>query len=348
MKVNNLFLASCLSVLSLVSFGQDHHFSQFYATPLSTNPANTGNFVEDWRFSAIHRNQWSGIGSAFITSAVGFDMNFSGGFIGQDKMGVGVVFLKDEVGQSGLSNNTFLLSSAWHRRVDHQKRHKISLGVQGGLIQKSLNGNGLQFGNQYQNYEFNPNLSNEENLSRLNQSYIDIEAGLGWHFLLSSNIELESGIAVYQLTSPQENFTETVDSLFKSNDLGNRLSYTAGAIFKVGHGITIHPRVLFMGQSKARDINAGASLGYPVGKKQNVTLLAGIYTRFGDAAIFKAGFKYKNVTTRLSYDATYSSLTEVKGAVGAGNTLGAWELSIIVVGRFRKDDQNYTVPCGIF
>lgn len=348
MKVSNLFLASCLSILSLVSFGQDHHFSQFYATPLSTNPANTGNFTEDWRFSAIHRNQWGGIGSSFITSAVGFDMNFSGGFIGQDKMGVGVVFLNDEVGQSGMSNSSFLVSTAWHRKVDRQKRHTVSLGVQGGLIQKSLSGNGLQFGNQYQNYQFNADLNNGEALNRLNQSYIDVEAGLGWRFLLTNTVTLESGVALYQLTTPQENFTETVDSLFKPNDLSNRLSCTAGAIIKVGDGITINPRVLVMGQSKARDINAGASLGYPVGNKKEVTLLAGIYTRFGDAAIFKGGVKYKNITTRFSYDATYSGLIDVKEAAGAGNTLGAWELSIIVVGRFKKDDQNYTVPCGIF
>ena len=348
MRVSKVFLAGVLTIISLVSFGQDHHFSQFYATPLSANPANTGNFAEDWRFSAIHRNQWSGINSSFISTAVGFDMNFSGGFIGQDKMGVGVVFLKDALGEGVLSNNTFLLSTAWHRRIDHQKRHKLSLGIQGGMIQKSLSANGLQFGNQYEYYQYNPNLSNEENLSRLNQNYIDLEMGLGWHFLLSSKVELESGVAVYQLTTPQENFTETVDSLFKPNDLGSRLSYQAGVIYKIGNGITINPRLLYMGQSRASDFNVGASVGYTIGKAQDVTLLGGIYTRIGDAAIFKIGCKYKNVTTRFSYDATYSILKEAKGAVGAGNSLGAWELSIIVVGRFRGADQNYTVPCGIF
>lgn len=340
------FLTIVVLMTSLVSFGQDHHFSQFYATPLIANPANTGDFNEDWRFSAIHRNQWSGINSSFVTTAVGYDMNFTGSFIGQDKMGVGFVMLKDQLGENGFSNNSFLLSTAWHRRVDHQKRHKVSLGVQGGIVQKRLNPGSEQFENQYQNYQYNPLLTSGENLTGGTQSYLDVEVGLGWSYLLTPQTELQSGIALYQLTTPQENFTDVVDSLFKPNELGNRLSFTAGAIHDLGHGFTLFPRILWMGQSKARNFNVGTSVGYEI--KEGVTVLGGLYTRFNDAAIMKVGLKYKNVTTRLSYDKTYSSLNDTKGAVGAGNTVGAWELSIIVVGRFKKDLPNYTVPCGIF
>lgn len=333
-------------MMSLSSMGQDHHFSQFYATPLMSNPANTGDFDEDWRVSAIHRNQWSGINSAFVSTAVGLDLRFSGGFIGQDEAGVGVAFLKDQLGGDGFTSSAFLPSVAWHRKIDHQKRHKLSAGIQGGIVQKTLLNTGLQFENQYQNFQHDPNLPNNENIPGVSQNYLDLELGLGWTYLLSPETEIQSGVSVYQLTSPQENFTETVDSLFTPNELGNRLSITVGASHDLGNGLTLYPRILWMGQTKARNFNLGSSIGYEI--KEDIELLGGLYTRFGDAAIAKVGLKYKNVTTRLSYDQTYSSLQEAKGAKGAGNSLGAWELSIIVVGRWKKDQINYTVPCGIF
>lgn len=333
-------------MMSLSSMGQDHHFSQFYATPLLSNPANTGNFDEDWRFSAIHRNQWSGINSAFVSTGIGFDMNFTGSFIGQDKMGVGVAFLKDQLGGDGFSNSAFLPSIAWHRKVDHQKRHQVSLGVQGGIVQKTMSSTGLQFENQYANNQFDPTLPNNETIPGAAQNYLDLELGLGWTYLLSPETEIQSGISVYQLTQPQENFLETVDSLVSSNQLGNRISFNVGATHDLGNGLKLYPRILWMGQTRARNFNVGSSIGYEI--KDDVELLGGIYTRLSDAAIVKVGMKYKNVTARLSYDQTYSSLNDVKGAAGAGNSVGAWEVSVIVVGRLKKDQANYTVPCGIF
>ena len=42
--------------------GQDLHFSQFYNSPLSTNPANTGFIPDaDYRLGLLYRNQWSSI-----------------------------------------------------------------------------------------------------------------------------------------------------------------------------------------------------------------------------------------------------------------------------------------------
>lgn len=348
MILKKSFLILLLSATS-IAWAQDHHFSQFYATPLNTNPANTGNFAEDWRFSGIHRNQWSGINSAFVSSAFGFETNFKGSFIGQDKLGVGIMFLKDNVGANSFSNSGFLLSTAWHRKVDHQKRHKVSAGIQGGIIQKQLSDNGLQFENQYQNFAFNPDLANGETLKGSSQSYIDIEAGLGWSYLLNARTTVNSGISLYQLTSPQENFSETVDSLFTPNNLGNRLSFTVGAAYNLGNGMTLYPRILWMGQTKARNFNVGSSLGYDIGKSNDISVLVGLYTRLGDAAIVMGGMKYKNITGRISYDATYSGLNNIKGADGAGNTVGAWEVSLIIVGRFRSEEQSkFTVPCGIF
>ena len=48
--------------MGFLSMGQDLHFSQFYNSPLTTNPANTGFIPDaDYRIGVNYRNQWSSI-----------------------------------------------------------------------------------------------------------------------------------------------------------------------------------------------------------------------------------------------------------------------------------------------
>ena len=47
---------------TFVASAQDLHFSQWFNSPLSTNPANTGFIPQaDYRLGANYRNQWSTI-----------------------------------------------------------------------------------------------------------------------------------------------------------------------------------------------------------------------------------------------------------------------------------------------
>ena len=46
------------SIIATSLLAQDIHFSQYYLSPLTQNPANAGSFVNANRFSALYRNQW--------------------------------------------------------------------------------------------------------------------------------------------------------------------------------------------------------------------------------------------------------------------------------------------------
>ena len=49
-------------LVSVAAQGQDLHFSQFFNSPLTTNPANTGFIPDgDYRLGANFRNQWSSV-----------------------------------------------------------------------------------------------------------------------------------------------------------------------------------------------------------------------------------------------------------------------------------------------
>ena len=73
MKKTLLFLTVCVSLASVVT-AQDPNFSQFFASPLTLNPALTGKFDGDFRFAANYRNQWPSINNAYTTGTASFDM----------------------------------------------------------------------------------------------------------------------------------------------------------------------------------------------------------------------------------------------------------------------------------
>ena len=54
-------------IMQIPAFGQDIHFSQFYSSPLTLNPAYTGNYEGNWRVMSNYRTQWSAIAEPYKT-----------------------------------------------------------------------------------------------------------------------------------------------------------------------------------------------------------------------------------------------------------------------------------------
>src|SRR5579863_1305275 len=105
MKVR-LYSILFLAFWGLTMNAQDFHFSQFYASPLTLNPALTGNFNGFYRITGIYRNQWPGLTQgkpAFSTPSVGVDLSLLKDKIKNGALGVGLVFANDQ--QNGKTFN---------------------------------------------------------------------------------------------------------------------------------------------------------------------------------------------------------------------------------------------------
>ncbi|HYK55270.1 MAG TPA: type IX secretion system membrane protein PorP/SprF, partial [Flavisolibacter sp.] len=71
--MRKLFLSLFLLSAVLSSKAQDPNFSQFFASPLTLNPALTGKFDGAFRVAGNYRNQWPTINNAFTTATVSVD-----------------------------------------------------------------------------------------------------------------------------------------------------------------------------------------------------------------------------------------------------------------------------------
>jgi hypothetical protein len=81
------------------ALAQDPNFSQFFASPLTLNPAMTGKFDGVYRVAGNYRNQWPTIYKAFTTYTASFDMGILKNRIPEyDQLGVGILGFSDQAG----------------------------------------------------------------------------------------------------------------------------------------------------------------------------------------------------------------------------------------------------------
>lgn len=129
-------LCVCLGV-TVQTRAQDPHFTQFFASPLTLNPANTGLFSGIGRIAANYRSQWGSIATPFVTGTVSADFQLLPGIIpANDILGVGGLLLYDQTGGGGLKTEYAALSVAYHKALDMDGNITLGVGGQLAVVQK--------------------------------------------------------------------------------------------------------------------------------------------------------------------------------------------------------------------
>src|SRR5665647_1820207 len=105
-----LSLFATLLLMSFFASAQDPHFSQFFASPLTLNPALTGKFDGTLRVAGNYRNQWPAFNNVYTTSTLSVDFPILKSRLPDyDTWGIGILALTDRAGGGVLTNN-YLLS----------------------------------------------------------------------------------------------------------------------------------------------------------------------------------------------------------------------------------------------
>ena len=169
---------ACALLLGLMVKAQDPHFSQFFASPLTLNPAFTGKFDGSWRLAANHRDQWPSIPKAYVTTSASFDFPILKKRIPQnDVFGVGISGLTDASANKILKLNYGSVGLSYHKSLNENGTTTIGAGFQATYSSLSLDVTKLTFEDMLtQNGFTNPTSDILTNGN--NQSYFDMNAGL--------------------------------------------------------------------------------------------------------------------------------------------------------------------------
>lgn len=332
MRNSLLFVITVLIGSGQNLFSQDVRFSQFDATPLLINPGLAGMGNGYSRANANYRSQWSSIKNSFSTAAISVDfpifsekMNWKKGYLG-----TGLSFYTDKAGDGKLATNeiNFVISSV----LFVSEKSKISLGFMGSYIQKSVNPDNIKWDSQYNGFEYDHTLPNNENFAAISTHVLDVSTGLSYRYYVGSkNVEnsdqklIELGVASFRLLEPKYEFLLDGESKISRRYIAHGRYLTSISNSKVVIGATS----LFMLQNSAQEITFGPELRYLLSTSTKYTgYLKDSYVglqllyRYKDAIIPVLFFKTGNFKLSGSYDYNLSDLNS------ASKGVGGFELSI--------------------
>jgi type IX secretion system PorP/SprF family membrane protein len=331
---NILITAACGLAMVHYASGQDLHFSQFFNSPLTTNPANTGFIPEgDYRLGVNYRNQWSSIMSLpyKTMSAFGDFQLMKPGEEQSEKgwLGLGAVILRDVAGSGNLTSTKIYGSIAYHQPIGFSSL--LSLGFNAGWVNKQINITNLKFPDQFDGKFFDNKLPTSAVLSANNISYFDMQVGMNYALFPTDDIYVNGGYSMHHVNKPRESF---FNNLSDSNRVPRRHTAFLNGVFKLNNQWLINPNAYFTMQANTWQLNLGANAHYNLSGDGEQQLLAGLYFRSKDAIIPLIGLAYKDLTFTFTYDATISTLRNYN------NTRGAFEFSLIKQGLFDQFTGN--------
>ena len=293
--------------------GQDLHFSQFFNSPLTTNPANTGFIPDaDYRIGAHYRNQFSNILAApyrtfsIFGDAQVFRNRFENGWIG-----LGGVILRDQAGTGALTSTKAYASIAYHQMLGYSSL--LTAGFNVGWANKRIDQSKLTFPDQFDGNFFDATHATSVALLNTSVSYFDVQVGMNYAYFPTEDIYINAGYSIHHVNTPKETFFAEGDS----SHIPMRHIGFLNAILKLNDNLIINPNSYYTLQAGSSELVVGVNAAYNLSDNGNKQFLGGLYYRLKDAVIPMVGFEINNVRFTLSYDVTLSSLHNFNSYQGA-------------------------------
>jgi type IX secretion system PorP/SprF family membrane protein len=329
MPIRDIFLRSIITLLTafVVSTGlraQDPHFSQFFSSPLTLNPAFTGLFDGDFRVAGNFRNQWPTINNAFTTATASVDFSVLKNRLPEnDRWGVGVLALNDQSANKILNNNHYSISTAYHKGLDENGYHQLTIGFQGTFTSKVLDVSGADFEDELTALGFTGVTSEVFSNQRVAINYFDLHTGILYSGTTNGENNFYLGASVYHVNRPNESF------MGGNFILEPRLTIHGGGRIPLGTYRAIHGSLIHQRQGGANETVLGAAMSFNINQDEYnpVDLYAGAWYRLRDAAIPYVGVEFGSFRVGFSYDVNMSNLRT------ASQRRGGTELSLIYVRR---------------
>lgn len=317
-------LIVCVALVSDAT-AQDPNFSQFFASPLTMNPAMTGKFDGVYRIAGNYRNQWPSINNAYTTATISADFGIMKNRISDlDQFGIGFMGFTDRAGNGVLTNNYAAISLAYHKGLDENGYHQLGAGFQGTYMNKSLNLNKVYFQDQLTPFGFTGVTSESFSSQQVNLHYFDMNAGVFYNGSTNGYNNFYLGASMYHINRPKETFQ-------KGNFLlSARTTIQAGGKIPVGSYNAIHFAANHSMQAKANNTMIGGAYAMNLNNDEaNPTnFYFGSWYRFGDAVIPYVGLEFGEWHFGASYDVNTSTLKP------ASNSRGGVEVSLIYIKKY--------------
>lgn len=335
-KKAGCFLLLC--ILTCICFtkktsAQDPHFSQYFSSPLTFNPAFTGYFDGSSRFSFNFRNQWSNTGDPYTTGTASYDVRILKNKIGNnDRWGLGVYGLYDQSTGGIYKNTYFSLSTGFNKGLDETGDQSIGIGLQATFGTNSVDFARIAFNNQFDGVSgFNLSIPSGETVNNRSVSYMDVNAGILYNYKDETGNQFSLGAAMFHLLKPKLSFfsnsNPTLAQRFTVHASAGLLLNEKDDLFISAHG---------MMQGGSNEYVLGAAYGLGLGSGE-MSLYLGAWLRLGAATYPYIGIRTPDYQIGLSYDLLKADINRINRFTGSS------ELSFIYY--FNNEKRGKGIPC---
>ncbi len=326
-----LLLVLGFGLASLVAGSQNIHFSQFNNSPLLLNPALAGSSTRCYlRLGVNYKNQWN---KTYVTQSAFADARIAlGSFKHKDGLGIGGLFFSDKAGDGDLTTNYGMMMMALHKSFNPDKTVFGSLGFSFGLGNLSINYSKLYFDSQWNGFLFDPDLSNNEDLTNSSLLYYDINAGFLMTFIRPEKFRLRAGGSLTHFLGQQYSF------LGQEIERSRRYIFHTDMEYLINEKYILSPSVMFSLQNFDSETIAGTNLSVSFSEFNIVT---GIWLRIFKDIIPLIGIEYNGYSLNFSYD------INITNSYVASHYNGGLEFSLVKNFCYSKDMIHTleTVPC---
>ena len=343
-----LLLSSFIFLFAGILRAQDIHWTQFTMSPLTLNPALTGDFEGTFRIAGIYRDQFNFVrsqnpgGKGFRTPSVSIDVPILM-LRKNDWVSAGVVIYADKAGTGGLTNNGFLASGSYHLALDKKAQSFLVAGIQFGSVSREITDRqALTFEDNILNGQLGAASIDFTKIPEDGENYSVTNFGLMYRTAANKQTDFNLGLAVSYITRPNGSITAGGGLSGSGGEFKRPLKITLHGQMerRMNDNFTLYPAFIFQNSAKVNEIAVQAMGGYNLTfNEKALQAKAGLGYRVGDAVQILFGANYNDWQFGLAYDLTTSGLTSTN------NLRGGFELALSKIIKIYKEPD---VPPVIF
>ncbi len=316
-KIVTVIIGSIL--ISFFSFAQDFHYSQFYNSPLTCNPANTGVFNGDIRVYTMYRLQWFTVTNPFKTLTIAVDAPiFKKRMAGDDFFAAGLNINRDNQGPTKIKTNTYHGLISYTKYFGGRQKHDLTVGYEIGYAIKSASYGGVTWDSQWDGVNYNSGYGVNESAAG-GKGYLDMSTGIVWNFRTTHLFRSALGFSFHHFTFPNVTIKGGRDKLLPQFAVHWNMNYKLSETSNT----TLEPSIMAAQQGTSLLFNGGCNVKYVLQEasrytdfQQDRAIHIGIFYRLRDAAFVTFGLDYAAFNFSIAYDINISGLTPASKSVG--------------------------------
>lgn len=339
MKLNYCFL-----VLSLLFFfsknelvGQDLHYSQFYNSPQTANPALTGIFNGDVRYLGNLRDQWRWVPVPWFTFGAAYDRKFYPKKSDNHFFSGGLNLYHDRQGDSRLNLSTLSVSGSYSRILNAQ--NILTGGITLGFSSRGFSEDDLTWDKQWTGSTFDPDLPSEEQFNTNRVNFLETGIGINYRFQKSKRTKIDLGVGAYHLLQPSAGYYDSENQKLPTN-----INFTAIGSFYLMDVLDIQLHGLHQMQNEYRETVVGGLLKLYVSRKRGkeTNIHVGLGYRTSGSLIPTVALEFKQYYLSANFDVDGTDFNDLES-----NARGAVEFHFRYIITHVKPLKEFKV-CPIY